>query len=135
MPVDYKKYAANWKEIRARILDRAGHCCEGCGVKNHAVGARDLRNQWHDEDSVHGMNSDYGYALFGGEFPAMIKIVLTIAHVDHDVTNNADDNLRAWCQQCHNRHDAKMRAGHAAITRRKKRESATGQIAMFKDGE
>jgi 5-methylcytosine-specific restriction endonuclease McrA len=33
------------------------------------------------------------------------KIILTVAHLDHRPENCADDNLRAWCQRCHNRYD------------------------------
>lgn len=29
------------------------------------------------------------------------RVVLTVAHLDHDPTNCADENLRAWCQRCH----------------------------------
>jgi hypothetical protein len=29
------------------------------------------------------------------------RIILTIAHVDHDESNNADSNLLALCQFCH----------------------------------
>ena len=39
----------------------------------------------------------------------MVDIVLTIAHLDHDPSNNDPDNLRALCQQCHNRHDVEHR--------------------------
>jgi hypothetical protein len=56
-----------------------------------------------------------------------VKIVLTIAHVDHDETNNADENLRAWCQLHHLRHDAQQHAENA----RKTREAKTGQLALF----
>jgi hypothetical protein len=38
-----------------------------------------------------------------------IKVVLTIAHLDHQIDNNDHSNLRAWCQRCHNRHDAPNR--------------------------
>ncbi|MES2459389.1 MAG: hypothetical protein V4671_02310 [Armatimonadota bacterium] len=41
MPCDYSKYPADWKERRVRILERAKHRCEKCGVPNHAVGYRD----------------------------------------------------------------------------------------------
>lgn len=37
-------------------------------------------------------------------------VILTIAHLDHTPENCADDNLRAWCQKCHNAYDAPMRA-------------------------
>jgi glyoxylase-like metal-dependent hydrolase (beta-lactamase superfamily II) len=39
-----------------------------------------------------------------------VKVVLTIAHLDHDPGNNAIENTPALCQLCHNRHDAKHRA-------------------------
>ncbi len=41
--------------------------------------------------------------------PKKVKVVLTIAHLDHDETNNdvADDRLKAMCQLCHLRYDAK----------------------------
>ena len=37
-------------------------------------------------------------------------VALTVAHLDHDPANNADDNLAALCQACHNRCDAPKRA-------------------------
>jgi 5-methylcytosine-specific restriction endonuclease McrA len=46
------------------------------------------------------------------------KIVLTVAHLDHTPENCADENLRAWCQRCHNRYDAPMR--RAGIKRRQR---------------
>lgn len=45
-------------------------------------------------------------------------IVITIAHLDHTPENNDPDNLRAWCQRCHNRYDAPHRRLNAARTRR-----------------
>ena len=37
-------------------------------------------------------------------------VALTVAHLDHDPANNADDTLAALCQACHNRYDAPKRA-------------------------
>jgi hypothetical protein len=34
MPIDYKKYPSNWKEIRERILKRAFNRCECCDLEN-----------------------------------------------------------------------------------------------------
>ncbi len=36
-------------------------------------------------------------------------VVLTVAHLDHQPWNCADENLKAMCQRCHNRYDAPMR--------------------------
>ena len=38
-----------------------------------------------------------------------IRVVLTIAHLDHDEENHdvSDDRLAALCQQCHLNYDAK----------------------------
>ncbi|MCW3657580.1 hypothetical protein K6L27_05280 [Burkholderia cenocepacia] len=33
-PENRGRYPANWPEIRARILARAGNCCEQCRVAN-----------------------------------------------------------------------------------------------------
>ncbi len=120
MPFKKELYPSNWKEISLRIRERAGQKCELCGVANGAIGARDRHGDWHDEDAIHKMNSDYGQELFD-EFPDMIKIVLTVMHLDHDTTNNADDNLKAACQKCHLSYDAKHHAKNAAKTRARKK--------------
>lgn len=46
------------------------------------------------------------------------RVVLTIAHLDHTPEHNSPDNLRALCQRCHNRYDAK----HRSETRRSKHD-------------
>lgn len=139
MPVDYSKYPADWKDIRARIIARAGDCCEFCGLAN---------GEWivrSSEDGSRYIVSDAetgGYKLDGellrmseipSEFDANppIKIVLTVAHLDHDTTHNDDDNLRALCQRCHLTYDAKHHAINAAATRREKLKALTGQMEMF----
>ncbi len=66
------------------------------------------------------MNSDYGQELFD-EFPDMIRIVLTVMHLDHDTTNNTEANLKAACQKCHLSYDAKHHAQNAAKTRARKK--------------
>ncbi len=49
-----------------------------------------------------------------------VKVVLTVAHLDHTPENCADENLRAWCQRCHNTYDLPMRrAGTKARARAK----------------
>lgn len=84
-PENRKRYPANWKDIRKDILKRADNKCEFCGIENYAI---------RENGS---------------------KVVLTIAHLDHTPENCDYSNLRALCQRCHNRYDAK----HRAETRRK----------------
>lgn len=129
MPFKKELYPSDWKEISLRIRERSGQKCELCGVANYAIGARDKYGDWHDEDAIHHMNSDCGRELFG-EFPDMIKIVLTVMHLDHDTTNNADDNLKAACQKCHLSYDAKHHAVNAAKTRERKRQER-GIVPLF----
>ena len=61
-----------------------GYRCEFCGRENHSI-----------VDNGHGK---------------MIKVVLTIAHLNHTPEDCRPENLRALCQRCHNRYDAKHRA-------------------------
>lgn len=43
--------------------------------------------------------------------PAKVfRIVCTVAHFDGKLVDHSLANLRFWCQQCHNRHDALARA-------------------------
>jgi len=80
MPINYKKYPPNWNEIRERILKRANNKCEFCDVENYSV-------VWRNDVPV--------------------KVVLTIAHLDHDETNwnVKDERLAALCQRCHLTYD------------------------------
>ena len=97
MPIDYSQYPPNWKtEIRPAILERAGDCCEQCGVKNGDTGYRDKTGTFHHHFSLD--ETHWGpYKL--------IQIVLTVAHLDHDRTHNDYSNLAALCQRCHLNHD------------------------------
>lgn len=109
-----RRYPADWPQIRARILERAGDRCETCGVENGAIGYRDAEGAFHE---LPGMQAEVA-ALDGLK---TIRIVLTIAHIDPTPENCEPSNLLAECQRCHNRRDAPMRARNAAETRRRKR--------------
>lgn len=110
MPCDYANYADNWKtEIRPAILKRAHHHCERCGVRNHAFIRRAVENgaiyrYW--SAGFERFVSGPGAWLDGFTWAEPIRVVLTIAHLDQDRTNNDPANLAALCQRCHLRHDA-----------------------------
>lgn len=104
MPIDYKKYAKNWKtEIRPKILQRARNKCEFCWVENYAIWQRDYNWEWHNIKEIDQMGSCEWEMMFWEYKP--IKIILTIAHLDHNIDNNNDDNLKALCQKCHLNYD------------------------------
>lgn len=83
-PKNRDRYPKEWKQIRARILERAHNRCEFCGVENHTM----------------RLNEKTGKEA---------RIVLTIAHLDHTPENSDPENLRALCQKCHNTYDAQHR--------------------------
>ena len=121
MPCDYKNYPANWKtEIRPAILTRANNCCEWCGVKNHSIIYRfgkgmDEWVYWPD-----GMESE-AWTLDGKK---STKVILTIAHLDHDKENHnvSLERLAALCQKCHLGHDIKHHMANQKANRIKKKK-------------
>ena len=79
-PENKARYPKDWKAISLSIRERAMQRCEECHASN------------------------------GEPHPVTrSKVVLTVAHLDHQPENCAPSNLRAWCQRCHNRYDAPMR--------------------------
>jgi hypothetical protein len=130
MPMRRGDYPADWEEIRKRILKRAGRRCEWCGVEHGAIGCRDPQKP----ERFWPLDEDWGVSIQErlADVP-IIRIVLTVSHLDHDTTNNDDSNLRALCQRCHLRHDAQIHAQHAAETRRRKKLRV--QPALFEWGE
>lgn len=82
MPIDYSEYPADWPEISKRIrTERAGNKCEWCGAEN---------------GKPHPVTGS--------------KVVLTVAHLNHEKHDVRGENLAALCQRCHLGYDAKMHA-------------------------
>lgn len=108
-PENKSLYPDNWKtEIRPAILERAGNCCEHCGKPHmHTVRAIRKKGIWFDEglDYWRGPDGDKVDWPLQDEICYDLKVVITIAHLDHDPTNNDDANLAALCQRCHFVHD------------------------------
>ncbi len=107
------KYPKDWKEISARIrfVRAGGRCeCEGeCGL-------------------IHGGRCE---ARHGHPHPrtGAKSVCLTTAHLADPIEDCSDENLRAFCEQCHNRYDAPARAAGIRDRRHKILEKA-GQIAF-----
>lgn len=120
-PENKDKYPGNWGEIVDAVRERSGDRCEGCGLKNGISGYRDIFGQFHEiiPSDLEGMLSDGCH---------LITIVLTTAHLDHNPENSDMNNLRHYCQKCHNGHDAPIRA--AGIRRRRRQNQEKTQIAL-----
>lgn len=135
-PENKARYPKNWPEISLRIRARADNKCEECGVANYALGGRTSDGVFLQAiplgESLRGLKwplpGEYAWCSNGGksELLRIIKIVLTVAHLDHMPENCADDNLRAWCQRCHNLYDASMR--RAGIRSRARQHNAIGEL-------
>jgi len=102
MPVDYRRYPVNWKEISLRIREREHWRCKFCGA-------------------AHGQPNP----LTGS------RVILTVAHLGtphpdgtpgdkHDKYDVRDENLAALCQRCHLLYDIDEHRANAAVTRRRK---------------
>ena len=121
-PENKARYPKDWPQVRLRILKRANYRCEhpGCRACHGVTG------YWHDGRFRNMPEAlwDAGYkagdavACSDGPDHKIIKIVLTIAHLDHTPENCADDNLRAWCQRHHLRYDAEHHKQAAYATRK-----------------
>lgn len=108
-----------WRAIRSEILFRAQKRCEctgQCGDVHDACGSQlsaprcnapngeiILRASEHPARWwLHGACS---LCLGGDPECRPVKVILTIAHLDHDPTHNDPANLKALCQRCHLRLD------------------------------
>ena len=128
-PENAKRYPKDWPEIRARILRRAGNRCEKCDVQNYALGGRTKAGVWLDAWPLGEKLLRIKWPKPGTEATCgtkehrevcrIIRIVLTVAHLDHTPENCDDENLRAWCQRCHLAYDHRHHMANANSTRRK----------------
>lgn len=106
MPVDLRKYPANWQQIVAEVWKRSGGQCEcmgECGLHKDHPGPRRCTER-------NGEPARY----------AKGKVMLTTAHLCHDESCGNLDHLRHMCQRCHLRYDTKLHQKHARETRRRK---------------
>ncbi len=118
---------------RARILARAGNKCEHCGIPNCKRRVERWLHYWRlsRRDDWHGY---VGQRLMPKRtFPPKVtptpvrvvkRIVLTMAHLNHDPFDNSDANLAMLCQWCHLWHDRQHHAASAHVTRADRKDMA-----------
>lgn len=124
MPMDRSKYPDDWSAISLHIRERDGNACKWCGVKNGAIGARDRRGVWHDQDDMDSMSSSQGFHLWPDGWPKIIKIVLTVHHLPEATSKMdcRDEVLVSLCQRCHLSADRPHHIANARETRLTKRD-------------
>ena len=103
MPIRKEDYPPDWAAISIQVREAAGQRCQWCGVPNGATVQRiapvQYRQVWiagvlHQKPAADWL-----------EAPTGTRIILTVAHLDRDCTNNDRSNLAALCQRCHLNHD------------------------------
>lgn len=117
-------YPRDWPEISRRIRERSRQRCEWCGKPNSTsvyVGKagewllveRQSSDPWRNAKGVI-VETEPEYTAPNGY--RVVQVVLTVAHLDHDPGNCADDNLAALCQRCHLGHDREEHTRNAWAT-------------------
>jgi 5-methylcytosine-specific restriction endonuclease McrA len=121
-PENQSRYPKNWPQISRDTRAAAGNKCQKCNAPNGQLVYRFQHEDYHFEPS-YMLDDGHIYSAEDGRLldlqpPSFItdvtverwvKIVLTVAHLDHQPENCDPSNLRAWCQRCHNAYDAPMR--------------------------
>ena len=133
-PENKARYPKDWDAISRSIRDRAGNKCEDCGVPNYEYGGRAPDGTWHKSLPLGEkllrlewpQPGDYAWCEGRPEKLRIVRIVLTVAHLDHQPENCDPANLKAWCQRCHNRYDAAER--RKGIKERARAKAASGDL-------
>lgn len=136
-----EKYPKAWPAIRAAILARANNRCETCGAPNRETivrGAADGKDAgtYAMFDGGDCFDAETGASLGavrGSEYDAgnLLRVILTVAHMDHDESNNDPSNLRALCQMHHLRHDREDNVRRRRATAAAK--AGQGALPLFND--
>lgn len=120
MPIrpEYRKYyrGPQWQATRARILERSQHCCERCGIPNGLYAMRASGARWFDAAPGRGVWIRPGDVMVDRRPPIERGVVipeptdwpprfvtaqLGIAHLNNVPGDDRDENLAAWCRECH----------------------------------
>lgn len=107
-----KRYPDNWEYISAFIRhERAKNKCERCGLQNGLIIKRLPNNRYRvaTENEIRDLQEFKSISKLTVlqilKKMRLTKIILAVAHLDFNESNNIHSNLLALCQKCHNAHD------------------------------
>jgi hypothetical protein len=107
-------YGHEWRTVtRPRILARAKNKCEQCAKPNGRKVWVWKNQENHQYWTLSKARQLWRYCRFGSEpgnfwlssaglkSARRIRVVLTVAHLNHTSGDDRDENLKALCQWCH----------------------------------
>lgn len=110
MPINKANYPPNWDQLSLQVRTEAGFCCEWCQAPAGKVIRRYPAGGWElvetaqaDPTCVVEQTESMTWARL--RFYKLTRIIVGVAHLDRDSTNNNRENLAALCQRCHLNHD------------------------------
>lgn len=121
MPIDYRQYPKDWKEISRRTIAKAGNRCELCYAPNGEMICRDK-----DDSYPWKLAENLSYVEFHTH--RITRIVLTVHHIDSDKSNNVKQNLISLCQRCHLRLDLQKHMRNSRQTRQAQKHQTELEI-------
>jgi len=129
-PENKARYPDDWKEISLRIREEAGQKCEWCQKPNGQQIRCLSPGLWLDPNA-NWWRDNRGWKVPHDRAPKLtegkvVKVILTVAHMNHQPEDCRRENLRALCQSCHLTYDA---AHHAESRRQTKYENQTELFA------
>jgi hypothetical protein len=83
MPINYKDYNENFKELSKQLKTLADWRCQICGLEHKTL---------HPKTGK--------------------KVILSTMHLDQDKKNDSLDNLKVACLGCHSRYDVRFRVSN-----------------------
>jgi hypothetical protein len=97
--MDRRRYPPDWPQISRRIRERDKWRCRWCGARN---------GEPHPDTGS--------------------RVVLTVAHLNHEPSDCGEANLLSLCPRCHLEYDRPMHIQHARETRWRKKHTAMGML-------
>ena len=133
MPIDRSKYPKDWEKISLAIREKSNWTCQVCGKPCRKPGV-----VWTDFVmellNAGGLHDWYGLTCDEDENGEPIerpqRFTLTVAHLDHNPQNSADENLKAMCAPCHLEYDQEQHRISASGAKYRKAEDV-GQLSLW----